>query len=517
MSDKVIHFLSHSGPDPFDVFFDTAPVFMHSVDSEGVLQRVSTFWADHLGYSKDEMLGHPVAKFMSPGSQSVVPKNLEALLIHGSSRNLEYDFVAKNGAIVSVLLSATSQYDQNGDFLQSIAVMFDNTATKRAQAELRQKQRMEAIGQLVGGVAHDFNNLLSVIQGNLEFLQDDLDHPQRTGFLHDALGAAKRGGALTEQLLSFGRKAYLRPAGIDLNGVIRDNESMLRRLVPSNISFELVTAGSLWSAELDRTQLETAILNVVNNARDAMPDGGCITMETANVRVGPNSVHGASAKLEPGRYVMLAISDTGTGMTEEVADRVFEPFFTTRPVERGSGLGLSMVHGFVNQSSGSVRIYSEVGIGTTVKMYFPVKGADDGAEAESERDGGPTDGPLMADVLVVEDETDVRKVLVQQLTGQGVNVAEASSGDLAHGLLVTGYRPRILITDVVMPGKLQGPDLAEVARELVPDIKVVYISGYPQEASMTDWGMRIGDVQLPKPVPRSKLIKTVQDMLKKSV
>ncbi len=514
MTDKVISFLSHSDPDPFDFFFKKAPVMMHSIDANGILQKVSTFWADRLGYDIDDMIGRPSVDFLSPQSQEAAKAILAEFFRTGSIHNVEYDFVARDGSIVPVLMSATAERDEKGEFKRSLAVMFDNAEAKRVQAQLRQKQRMEAIGQLVGGVAHDFNNLLSVIQGNLEFLQDDLDHPQRDTFLHDALGASRRGAALTEQLLSFGRRAYLRPTGVNLNTVIRENDSMLRRLMPANIGFELITTGGLWMCELDRAQLDTAILNVINNAKDAMPEGGTVTLETANVRVKPEMVGGMGEDIEPGRYVMLAISDTGTGMSEEVAERAFEPFFTTHPVGGGSGLGLSMVHGFVRQSNGAVQIYSEANIGTTLRMYFRAVGPDTGDGKSQDYDAtrsGKT--PLLADVLVVEDEADVRKVFVQQLANQGMHVAEASSGDLAHGLLVTGYRPKVLITDVVMPGKLQGPDLAALARELIPDLRVVFVSGYPQEPLLQDRGMRVSDVQLYKPVTRSKLLQAVKKML----
>lgn len=515
MTDRILNFLSR-GNDSFDIFFEAAPVMMHSIDKTGQLLNVSTFWAETLGYTRDEMVGRAATQFLTPASREHAKTVLEEFFDTGKIHNIEYDFVRKDGSTIPVLLSATAINDDEGTFQRSLAVMFDNTVARRAKSELLQKHRMEAVGQMVSGVAHDFNNLLAIIQGNLEFLREEpADSPMREVYLHDAYGAARRGATLTQQLLAFGRQARLSPQKTNLNNIIRNADGMLRRLMPATIDFETVSAGGLWNALIDRAQLDTAILNIVNNARDAMPDGGQITIETANVRISEEYLIDRKEDISPGRYVMLAISDTGEGMRPEIAEKAFDPFFTLRASGGAAGLGLSMVHGFVTQSGGIAQIYSEVAHGTTIKLYFPaidtMPGQGD-ADAKGIDDDVP-EASMLANVMVVEDEADVRKIMVRQLTARGLKVVEASSGDLAHGLLMTGYRPNVMVTDVVMPGKKQGPALAKAARELIPDLRVIFVSGYPNEAAIHGNGVHVDDVQLVKPVSRDQLVSTVLKML----
>jgi PAS domain S-box-containing protein len=515
MANNILEFWKSSPDDPFNVLFAAAPIMMHSIDSEGKLLQVSAFWAKTLGYSQKEMIGQTSTRFLTPISreyaeQTVFPEFHEKGYVH----NVEYDFVRKDGTQIPVLMSAVAQYGSDGTFHRSLAILFDNTETKKAQALLGQNQRMEAIGRLVGGVAHDFNNLLSVIQGKLEFLQDDMDSPNRDEIIHDAFGAIRRGASLTQQLLSFGRRAHLQPKKTDMNRVIRDMDGMLRRLMPARIEFESVAAGGLWDTRVDRHQLDTALLNIANNARDAMPETGKITIETSNVRITEEYVASRQEDIEPGRYVMLAVSDTGTGMPENVAEQIFEPFYTTKPIGKGSGLGLSMVYGFVKQSGGAVRVHSEVGFGTTIKLYFPAVGPENNAPeqilTDDEDDGGPH---LLAEILVVEDDDEVRKIMASQLRSNGFKVAEASNGDIAHALISTGYKPRVLVTDVVMPGSLQGPKLAKMARQVIDDLQVIFVSGYPNEASISNEDVHVNDVQLVKPVNRATLLRKVKKML----
>lgn len=321
-----------------------APILMHSIDADSVLLKVSRFWANKLGYTPEEMVGRKSVEFLTEESRVyardvVLPEFFKT----GSIYNIAYDFVRKDGKILSVLMSAIAQYDEHDGYVRSLAIMFDNSEAKRVAVELEQKQRMDAIGGLVGGVAHDFNNLLAVVQGNLEFLERDPDDPDRAEFIESALNAAKRGGALTQQLLTYGRKARLDPVLTDLNDAVTRADRLVRRLFPANIKLETVTGGGLWKANVDLALLETAILNVLNNARDAMPDGGRVTMETRNVRINPDYIEARNEEIEPGRYVMLAISDTGQGMEKEALNKVFEPFFSTKPVGKGTGDRKSVV------------------------------------------------------------------------------------------------------------------------------------------------------------------------------
>jgi len=514
MANSILRFWqSLDSDDPFEPFFVAAPILMHSIDDKGVLMRVSRFWADKLGYEPEDMIGRRSTEFLTPESQIYATEVvLPEFFRTGSISNVSYDFVRKNGAPLPVLMSAIAEYDAEGTYKRSLAIMFDNSEAQRVAHELQQKSRMDAIGQLVGGVAHDFNNLLAVVQGNLEFLEAAPDDPDRAEFIASALNATRRGGALTQQLLSYGRKSTLAPIVLDLNEVVGTSDRLVRRLFPANITFETVTGGGLWKAEIDPALLETAILNILNNARDAMPNGGRITIETRNVRIDDDYVATRAEEIEPGRYVMLAISDTGTGIAQDVLNRIFEPFFTTKGVVAGSGLGLSMVYGFVRQSKGAIRAYSEIDVGTTFKLYFPaLAGA---VEAEAPQMGPtrrqPEDGTL---VLLVEDEDEVRRVIARQLLDEGLRVVQCTKGDAALRELESGLRPNLLLTDIVMPGSLQGPELAQKARQMIPDLRALFISGYPTEAAIHGNGLRETDRHLIKPVSRAVLMRAVIEVL----
>lgn len=499
--------------DPLDPLFKAAPVLMHSIDRTGTLTRVSQFWADKLGYTVEEMVGRKGIDFLSEESRRFATEVAQPTVFEaGKVYNVEYDFVRKDGKHLPVLLSAISEYDAQGEHLRSLAIIFDNTEAKRAATELHQKQRMEAVGALVGGVAHDFNNLLAVIQGNLEFLQDDPDDPSRIEFIENALGAAQRGAQLTQQLLSYGRQAHLSPRRIDLNRVVRGADRMLRRLVPANINLETVTAAGLWQADIDAAQLENAILNIVNNARDAMVTGGCITIETCNVRIDSDYVEARDEEIAPGRYVMLAISDTGAGMAAETLDHIFDPFFTTKQVGEGSGLGLSMVFGFMRQSNGTIRAYSEAGTGTTFRLYFPAKsGGETDQPAPKLRGSHDGAGKL---VLLAEDQDELRHILVRQLQKTNFRVVACATGDAALRKVENGLRPDILLTDIVMPGSIQGPELAKRVRKIHNDLRVLYISGYPTEAAIHGNGVRPTDRHLIKPVRQVDLSQALSDLIK---
>ena len=513
MTNNILRFWQNVGSDdPLEPLFSAAPILMHSIDVNGVLLRVSRFWAHKLGYASDEMVGRKSVEFLTEESRAYAKDAvLPEFFRTGSISNIPYDFVRKDGRVLPVLMSAIAQYDEEGEYVRSLAIMFDNTEAKRVAAELEQKQRMDAIGGLVGGVAHDFNNLLAVVQGNLEFLERNPDDADRAEFIESALDAAKRGGALTQQLLTYGRKARLEPILIDLNDAVTRADRLVRRLFPPNIKLETVTGGGLWKANIDLALLETAVLNILNNARDAMPNGGRVTMETRNVRIDADYIEARKEEIEQGRYVMLAVSDTGEGMAKEDLNKVFEPFFTTKPVGKGTGLGLSMVFGFMRQSHGTIRAYSEPGVGSTFKLYFPA--VDSEGDVETSDRLIPRVGIAGKTVLLVEDEEKVRRVLLRQLESEDLNVIEASSGDIAYHELVTGLNPDLLVTDIVMPGSLQGPELAERARKLMPDLRVLFLSGYPTEAAIHGNGVKPRDRHLIKPVSEKELIRNVLELL----
>lgn len=506
---------SFESDDPLNPLFEAGPVLMHSIDCNGYLLKVSRFWAAKLGYREDEMVGRKSTEFLSEESQQYAMNvALPMFYEEGSLHNVAYEFVRKDGKILPVLMSAMAEYDADGRFVRSLAIMFDNTEATRVAQELRQQLRMEAIGGLVGGVAHDFNNLLSVVQGNLEFLKQDPDDLDRKEFIDSALKATQRGAALTQQLLTYGRKANLSPSKVSVRDVLVSANRIVGRLFPANIKLETAAADDLADIHVDPALLETAVLNILNNARDAMPKGGVLTMEARNVVIDEAFVETRNEEISAGHYVMLAISDTGVGMDNETLSQVFEPFFSTKGVGKGTGLGLSMVFGFVRQSNGALRAYSEVGVGTTFRMYFPIDDVEGDAPTQVFND--PADHLSGKTILLAEDEDSVRKIMVRQLAQSNVRVVEAATGDAAFQKLERGFRPDLLITDIVMPGTLQGPELVRKARAMYPGIKIMFISGYPNEAAIHGNGIQREDRYLIKPVSRNELRRTVEELIGKS-
>ncbi len=388
--------------------------------------------------------------------------------------------------------------------------------TQRAQAEgvLREAQKMQAIGQLTGGIAHDFNNLLTVILGNLEFLRAKLEPTQHAllARAERAVWAAQRGATLTSQLLAFARKQPLAPAPLDLATVIPDLLPLLRRTLGEQIELRFVDSAGLWPAMADAAQLESAVLNLALNARDAMPGGGRLTVELAN-KVLDEAYAGTHAEVATGDYAMLAVSDTGHGMTPEVVARVFEPFFTTKPDGKGTGLGLAMVFGFVKQSGGHIKIYSEPDEGTTVRIYLP---RALGAVARSSPPGrSPLELPRgTATVLVVEDEPAVREIAVAILTDLGYRVLEAADG--AEGLRVFGANANaieLLLTDVILPGPVRGREMAEQITALRPDMRTLFMSGYTENSIVHHGRLDDGVQLISKPFKREQLAQKVAEAL----
>ncbi len=385
--------------------------------------------------------------------------------------------------------------------------------TADLEARLIQAQKLEAVGQMTGGVAHDFNNLLNVILGNLELLEEVELSTDDLQLIESAITATHRGADLTQKMLSFARRAHLEPAVINLSDVVRDMDNWMSRTLPATIDVRMELEPALWPVEADHASTESAILNLIINARDAMRNGGVLTIETANVMIEDDDAASKIGDVTPGSHVMLAISDTGTGIPDEYLERVFEPFFTTKGTGQGSGLGLSMVHGFMKQSGGTVRVYSEPGVGTTLKLYFRAakqlplpRASKEGGDAVQDSSGFR--------ILVAEDQREVRDVLERILKSAGYEVVAAPDGDAAMRLFVEDGDFDILVTDIVMPGRLQGPGLARALRELDPALPVVFMSGYASEASMHGNGLRKEDIRLMKPVSRTRLLEAVRRALR---
>lgn len=387
-------------------------------------------------------------------------------------------------------------------------------AREQAESKVRQMQKMEAIGQITGGVAHDFNNMLAVIMSALQLAKRRMERGEKGAetFLDAAMDGARRAATLTSRLLAFARRTPLTPSVIDINRVLGDMSDMLRRTLGEQIALETVFAGGLWRVSADRNELEQAILNICVNARDAMPNGGKLTVESGNAWL-DEKYAAVNVDVTPGQYVMVAITDTGAGMNTAVQQRAFEPFFTTKDVGKGTGLGLSHVHGFLKQSGGHVAIYSELGHGTTLKLYLPrtALAAEETPEAAPEGDEAYA-GETSTIVLVVEDDDRVRMLSVTALRELGYTVLHASNGREALDKLSVNPGIALIFTDVVMP-EMSGRALADEAKKLYPDVKVLYTTGYTQNAIVHNGVVDADARLLLKPYSLSDLARKVRAAL----
>ncbi|MCC5795156.1 MAG: PAS domain-containing protein [Chromatiales bacterium] len=429
----------------------------------------------------------------------------------GEAWSDEYRMCRDDGAVITVADRGFVIRDDQGGAVRMLGSVIDISERLRLEESLRQAQKLEAVGQLTGGVAHDFNNLLTVILGNAELLGERLARePALRDLATTVMAAATRGAELTQRLLAFARRQPLEPRAVDLNRLVAGMESLLRRALSENIEIEFVRAGGLWVAEIDPAQLESALLNLAINARDAMPDGGRLTIETGNAKL-DESYAAMEHDITPGQYVMISVTDSGSGMDAETRGRAFDPFFTTKPAGKGSGLGLSMVYGFAKQSHGHVRIYSEPGEGTAVKLYLPRAQGMTIAAQQAADDTMAKGG--CEHILVVEDDRLVREHLVAQLRQLGYQVSSAADGQQALDLLKQEADTALLFTDVVMPGGMNGRELAEAARALRPGLKVLFTSGYTENAIIHQGRLDVGVQLLSKPYRRQELAAKVRKVL----
>ena len=418
------------------------------------------------------------------------------------------------------LLIARQKAEQVAEELQRLnetleeRVRLETEERLKAEEALRQAQKMEAIGQLTGGVAHDFNNHLAVITGYLEMLERRFSHSDESArrAARKALDGADRAAKLTHRLLAFSRRQPLAPTVLNVNKLVAGMSELLRRTLGETVALETVLAGGLWNCFADANQLENAILNLAINARHAMPSGGRLTIETANTHLDEGYCR-QHAGVTPGQYVMVAVSDTGTGIAKDLLDKVFEPFFTTKSAGEGTGLGLSMVYGFVKQSGGHIKIYSEVEQGTTVKIYLPrlLGGSDDASETAE------TTATVLYSaaetILVVEDDEDVRAYMVEALQELGYRVLAAGDGAAALRLLDERREVDLLLTDVGMPGGVNGRQLAEAARQRHPGLKVLFTTGYAGNAIVHDGRLDRGVALITKPFTYTALAAKIRQAL----
>ena len=484
-------------------------------DGSGVTMFVNPRMATLLGYTVDEMIGQPIFAFMDDSMLAEAHSRL-ARRRSGLEERGQFRLRRRDGSKLWLSLHANPMFDALGQFESSLALATDiteqleaETAFEKSKDHLRQAQKMEAIGSLAGGVAHDFNNLLSVILSYTDLILDDLGpgDPLRVD-LAEIHQAGVRASVLTRQLLAFSRQQVLAPAVIELNDVVKGVEKMMARLVGEDIQLSWSTSAEPAKIHADPGQIEQVIMNLVINARDAMPNGGHVTIETAHVVVHENdSEH---ADVLPGRYVTLTVSDTGVGMDAATRDRVFEPFFTTKDKTRGTGLGLSTVYGIVKQSGGHVWVRSELGKGTTFEVYLP---RTDRALLVSQPPVASMDASIEGTetILVVEDEEQVRVILKSILRKRGYRILEAQNGGEAF-LICEQYAGEIqlLLTDVVMP-RMSGRQLAERLIGIRPDLKVLFVSGYTDNAMQ--YGIDAGVEFLQKPILPGPLLRKVRDVL----
>ncbi len=447
-----------------------------------------------------------------PDDHDRIVRNIQEA-IDGTATNWvgEYRFLRADGKPRRVIDRGFVLRDSTGKAVRMIGSMIDVTEYRELEERYRQSLKLEAVGQLTGGVAHDFNNLLTIIIGNTEVFQDNLDesHPLRQ-YADMNARAADRAAELTNRLLAFSRRQALDPQVIDLNAVIAGLEDMLRRTLGEDIDIEIVRADGLWHTEVDVGQIEAAILNLANNSRDAMPSGGALTIETANASLDDNFAS-TDPDLKSGQYVVIAVSDTGCGIPKDKIDRVFEPFFTTKAVGKGTGLGLSMVYGLVKQSGGHIRIYSELNEGTAVKLYFPRHFGPPLAPGLGTEAGTPLRG--QETILIVEDDDLILQQLEAQLSGLGYKVVTASQGITPLEILRERYDVDLLFTDVVLPGGMSGRQIADAAQTIRPGLKVLYTSGYSENAIDHHGRLDPGVELLSKPYRRAELAAKVRKVL----
>jgi PAS domain S-box-containing protein len=500
---------------------ESAVTAIITIDDKGLIESVNPATEQLFGYPAAELIGQNVKLLMPEPYRAEHGRYIDSYLKTGTKKIIgigrEVSGRRKDGATFPVHL-AVSEFQADGRryFTGMVHDLSDRKhieeALRESERRLAQAQKMEAVGQLTGGIAHDFNNLLLVITGNLELLDEQLERDDLRSLLKEAQDAAQLGSQLTHQLLSFARRRHTDPHVIVLNDLVVRVADLLRRTLGEHISLANSLTPNLWETRADPGQFQSAIVNMAVNARDAMPNGGKLVVETRNVVLDADHAD-LHPELKPGEYVQLSVSDTGTGMPPEIRDRVFEPFFTTKEKGRGTGLGLAMVYGFIKQSGGHVTIYSEVGHGTTINLYFPRVVTASAEQKQSGAAMSKVDPQARETILVVEDDERVRVLTVTRLKMIGYRVLEASDGRKALEVLQGGDRVDLVFTDLIMPGGLSGREVANRARELKPGIKVLLTSGYAEELVRGDELEQEQLRVLRKPYRQADLVMALRDVL----
>jgi two-component system cell cycle sensor histidine kinase/response regulator CckA len=494
----------------FRLITENAADMIAVVDVHGNRLYNSPSYEQILGYTPEYMQSTQALDQIHPEDRGKVVKAAEEARLYRTGQSIEYRMRHKNGSWRTLESKASAILNREGTVERLVIVNRDVTERKQLEEQFRQAQKMEAVGRLSGGVAHDFNNLLGVIIGYGEVLQEELpaDHSLRIS-VDEILKAGHRAASLTRQLLAFSRQQQLDPTVLDLNAVVRDMEKMLKRLIGEDVQLKTDLQAALARIKADQGQIEQAIMNLAVNARDAMPSGGKLTLATSNFHMDANYIRRYPYPVQVGDYVLLTVSDNGIGMDAATQARIFEPFFTTKEKGKGTGLGLSMVYGIVKQSGGYIEVVSELGSGTTFKIYLPKVDAPIAAQVKSDL---PASLHGTETILLVEDEPSLRALAAHLLESCGYKVLEASSGEQALEVSLQQCAIHLLLTDVVMPG-ISGRVLADRLAEQRPQIRVVYTSGYTGQTVGAHGVLAEGSHFLPKPFTKEALARKIREAM----
>jgi PAS domain S-box-containing protein len=485
------------------------------LNAQGYFDSTNPAWETALGWTSEAMRETSIFELIHPDDVENIRTGLQDVTRGESALRFENRFRRAAGDYRWLSWVAVPEAGKFYCSARDVTQERDSrTELAAALDALRQSQKMEAVGQLTGGIAHDFNNLLMAIAGSLELLSNRLMQgrlKEAERYIVTAQSATKRAAALTHRLLAFARRQALDPRPTNINRLVADMEEMIQRTVGPSVRVEVVGAPDLWITQVDPNQLENALLNLCINARDAMPEGGSLMVETNNRWLDERGAR--NREVPPGQYVTLSVTDTGTGMTPAVIARAFEPFFTTKPLGAGTGLGLSMTYGFARQSGGQVRIYSEVGRGATVCLYLP-RHVGEAESIETQPDLSDMAHAEQGEtILVIDDEPLVRILVVDVLSELGYRAIEAADAESGLKVLRSAARIDLLITDIGLPGEMDGGQVAEAARRLRPELKVLFITGFAENAALSHGRINVGMSVLTKPFAMEALASRVKALL----